>query len=73
METLYYILGDHAARVTFDDAGVIQEAETYDPEKGEYVSDWKHALRIADHLDAEKVKPFEVMRHFESAKLWNKD
>lgn len=55
-------------RVTFDEDGVIQEAERYDHEAGAFASDWKTALRVADHTDADKVEAWELELFCQTAK-----
>lgn len=71
METIHYILGVHAVRVTFDDADIIQDAERYDRDTGAFVRDYRTALRVADHIDAEKVEAWQVAHFCDTGRLWS--
>lgn len=71
IEKLHYILGTHAVRLTVDEDGNIQDAERFDRETGNIVRDYKTALRVADHIDADKVEAWQFEHFCDTAKLWD--
>lgn len=54
-----------------DEDGNIEDAERFDRETGEIVRDYKTALRVADHIDADKVEAWQFEQFCDTAKLWN--
>lgn len=60
IEKLHYIMGDKAVRLTVDADGIIQDAERLDLQSGTFVRDYKTALRVADHVEADKVEAWQI-------------
>lgn len=63
-------MGVHAVRITMDGDGLILDAERFDRDKGEFVQDYKTALRVADHIEADKVSAEELEHFCDTVRLW---
>lgn len=55
-------MGDKAVRLTVDEDGNIEDAERFNLQSGTFVRDYKTALRVADHVEADKVDKSEFER-----------
>ena len=64
-------MGKHAVRLTVDEDGIIQDAERFDLQSGTFVRDYKTALRVADHVEADKVEAWQLEHFCDTAQLWN--
>lgn len=69
IEKLHYIMGDKAVRLTVDEDGIIQDAERFDLQSGTFVRDYKTALRVADHVEADKVEAWQLEEFCKTAQL----
>lgn len=63
-------MGVHAVRITVDGDGDIQDAERFDRETGEFVRDYKTALRVADHIEADKVEAWQLEHFCDTGRVW---